>query len=655
MNRVTAVSACPLDCFGTCSLKVTAEDNTVISIEPNTENPVTGMLICSKGRSHTGRINHPDRILEPMRRTQGGWEAISWDDAMDFLTDRILDCLNTAGHTSIAHFVGGGAAGKLKGVTDLFFRHLGGGTVFSGGLCWSAGIRAQKLDFGKVLSHSPEDLLNARSLVLWGKNPADTHFHLLPWITKARKNGCRVILVDPFATASAEFSDHVIRPLPGTDWALAALAIQVILADNKGSAMEISHIHSKEPDLLTHIHSLDRSTLLAYCGISNDDLRILTDAYGSDTPCTTYMGYGMQRCDTGGTAVRLVDLLSYITGQIGIPGGGTNYANQVNSTLFDWSWAEAPAPVEEREFHQGSMGLDILQAQAPPVKMFFIACANPAVQVTDTAQLAKALAAVETVVVLDHFMTDTAAMADLVLPVTYFLEDEDIITSGMWNGIIHYAPPVVSPRGQARSELRIFSELSRRLKLKDFPQLTESQWLKRILRPLSEKGITLDLIKEKGWISSPNQQDVPWKDHLFLTEDGTYNPISAKVFKTLTESLFRKTSADTLPFISLHTRNAINSQHTMMLSRALPDVRIHPDTASLRDICTGDRLLLSSPSGEIEVMAVIDPSVRPGVLASRAGYWKYNNQCINDLLPAGVSDIGGQALINGARVTLRKL
>lgn len=655
MNRVTAISACPLDCLGVCSFKVAAENNRVVSIEPNEENPITGKLICSKGRNHVNRINHPNRILEPMRRIGDGWEAISWDEALDFLTEKINAYRNAYGHQSIASFVGGGAAGKLKSVTELFFRHLGGGTVFGGGLCWSAGIKAQKLDFGRVLSHSPDDLLNCRSLILWGKNPADTHFHLLSQITKARKNGCHVILIDPITSASASLADHVIRPLPGTDWALATLVIQELLAKRLGSAEAVAIVSAQQPQLLKTIASCGRASLLKYCGVSEEDLSILAAAYGFRAPCSTYMSYGMQRCEHGGATIRMIDLLAYIAGQIGIPGGGANYANQVNSGLFDWSWAEPAEPVDAREFQQGTMGADIINAQDPPVKMFFIACANPAVQATDATLLAKALKSVETVVVIDHFMTDTAAMADIVLPATYFLEDEDIITSGMWNGMIHYAPRIVPPRGQARSELQIFTELAERLKLDSFPKLDEAQWLERIIGPLMEKGIHLKDLRERGWVPSPNQQDVPWADGVFHTENAMFNPLSSQTFASLLAALEQETLENTIPFLSTHARNTINSQHTMDLKTAFPEVMIHPDTAARYNISSGDRLQLTSKAGSIAAIAVIETNVRPDIAAVKEGFWKHEGQCINDLSPSGFSDLGGQALMNAARVTITKL
>lgn len=654
MTRTTAISACPLDCFGVCSFSISSENGQIIALEPNGDHPVTGRLICSKGRSHLTRMNHPDRILEPMRKVSDGWETVSWETAMAFLADKITTCLVADGHHSIASYMGGGAAGKLKGAMELFFRHLGGGTVFTGGLCWSAGIKAQTLDFGSVASHAPEDLMNARTLIFWGKNPADTHFHLLPWVNKARKNGCQVILIDPVISSTASLANRVIRPLPGTDWALALAVIQRILELGIEKPDASMMIGKTQPDLLKSIKAMDSALLLDYCGVSEEELHILADAYGFHMPCATYMGYGMQRYEHGGASIRLIDLLAFLTGQIGISGGGVNYANKVNSGMFDWSWAEPSSPVNERAFQQGNFGPHLLNASEPAVKLLFIACGNPAVQAPDSTAVAQALEAVETVVVIDHFITDTAALADWILPATYFLEEEDLISSGMWNSTIHYTPQLAKPRGQARSELRIFSELAQRLKLPEFPQLDEAQWIERLILPLNDKGITLDHLKENGWILSPNRQEVPWQDQTFMTEDGLFNPIPLETVETVFASMKKAPPADTLPLISFHRRSSINSQHTRDLNETFPEAMLHPDTAEHFGILSGDRLTLSNASGDLETVAVTVTTIRPGIIALKQGAWKYEGQCINNLAPSGVSDIGEMALLNAIRVKITK-
>lgn len=649
----TTITACPLDCYGVCSFRVTTEEDRLMKLEPNTDNPVTGNLICSKGRSHLARRDHPERITEPLLRTADGWRPISWDEAMALMTDRIRDCLDTDGHHSIASYMGGGAAGKLKGAMELFFQHLGGGTVFTGGLCWSAGIAAQTLDFGKVVSHSPQDLEHASAIVLWGKNPADTHFHLMPHLVKARKRGARVLLIDPVASATAAFADTVISPAPGTDWALAAALIRRLLEVGALCASESKAVQEDDPELLKTLETLELQQLLDCCGITAAELDLLAEAYGGGSPCATYVGYGLQRYAAGGAAVRLIDLAAYLTGHIGRPGGGVSYANKVNSGLFDLSWAEPRMAPQPRILRQGCFGSDILEAVNPKVKLLFIACGNPALQMPDSQSVREALAAVETVVVIDHFMTDTAALADLVLPATYFLEEEDVISSGMWNGTIHYAPPAVLPRGQARSELRIFSELAARLQLAEFPQLPEAEWLQRLLKPMAPYGITLDSLIRDGWVHPPRQETVPWSHGCFQTPSGRFNPLPAAELKALADGL-GTLEEGSLPLISQHRRDSINSQHTGMHPDAYPVVRLHSSTAAGYGLNAGDAVVLEGNGSRLRATVEVNEAVRPGVAALTQGSWTYRNQNLNSLIPAGISDIGGQALINGGRVRLTK-
>ncbi len=650
----TTITACPLDCYGVCSFRVTTEGDRLLKLEPNTDHPVTGNLICSKGRSHLARRDHPERITEPRLRTADGWRPISWDEAMTLMTDRIRDCLNTDGHHSIASYMGGGAAGKLKGAMELFFQHLGGGTVFTGGLCWSAGIAAQTLDFGKVVSHSPQDLEHASAIVLWGKNPADTHFHLMPHLAKARTRGARVLLIDPVASATAAFADAVISPMPGTDWALAAALIRRLQDAGSLLVPEAQAVEKDVPGLLETLKGLELSQLLSWCGIAEAELDLLAAAYGAGGPCATYVGYGLQRYAAGGAAVRLIDLAAYLTGHIGRPGGGVSYANKVNSGLFDLGWAEPRRAPEPRRLRQGCFGSDILSAQDPPVRLLFIACGNPALQMPDSSAVHAALAQVETVVVIDHFMTDTAALADLVLPATYFLEEEDVISSGMWNGTIHYAPPAVPPRGQARSELRIFSELAARLQLAEFPQLPEDEWLRRLLKPAEALGITLEALRESGWVPSPRQEAVPWSQGCFQTPSGRFNPLPAAELKALADGLGTPEEGS-LPLISQHRRDSINSQHTGMHPDACPVVRLHGSTAAGFGLKAGDSVVLEGNGCRLSATVEISEAVRPGVAAMLQGGWRYRQQNLNGLIPSGFSDIGGQALINGGRVRLTKV
>lgn len=649
----SATTACPLDCYGVCSFKVESDGERVISLEPNTDNPVTGHLICSKGRSHLSRMVHPDRLLTPMKRTGDHWEAITWDAAMLLMTERISAALEAYGPLSIASYMGGGAAGKLKGVMELFFRHLGGGTVFSGGLCWSAGIAAQTLDFGQVISHEPEDLLNAGHIVLWGKNPADTHFHLMPWMTKARHNGCRILLVDPIAGATANHSDHVIRPMPGTDWALAITVLQGCLKTLPLTDERRGELEHHAPGLIDSILNADSDRLLAVCGLRHEDAAPLIEAY-STGPCATLVGYGLQRSSHGGAAVRLIDLLGYVTGQIGRAGGGVSYANKINGSLFDWSWAEPKAAVAERALRQGAFGQDLLSAAEPPVKLLFIACGNPALQAPDSGAIADALAAMDLVVVIDHFMTDTARLADLVLPAAYFLEEENVITSGMWNSLIHYAPKLVEPRGEARSELLIFSELARRLNLQEFPQLSESQWLERLMAPAAAKGIPLQQLRDAGWLRSPNHAAIPWADNRFSTDDGRFHPIHAEAVAQLVAEASVNESVATLPLISYHRRDSINSQHTRELPPGPPVAQVHPDTLMEFGFASGDTAHLVNTGGKLTVNLKADDAVRPGIIALQQGLWKHQGQCLNALSPSGTSDIGGQALLNAGRVRIAR-
>jgi anaerobic selenocysteine-containing dehydrogenase len=636
-------------------MKIEYCENDILSIEGDPEHPLTKGILCSKGLGHLKRQTDPDRLEKPMLKTSEGFIAISWEDAMALMTERVNSALSEHGHKSIAGFTGGAAGGKLKDVMDLFLRHLGGGTQFSGGLCLSAGLEAQTLDFGNALGHSPFDLIHAKTIVLWGKNPADTHFHLLPFIQKAKDAGAKVILVDPVASSSKRFADVVIQPLPGTDWALAMAVIQSILKDDRVRVGLPSSVRTQYPELMEAIADFDTELLYQHCGIDEEAVTILAQAYGTQTPCATYLGYGLQRHHLGGTTVRLVDLLGVLSGQIGIPGGGVTYGNFVNKGLMDWSWAEPKAKSKARYLSLGSFGKELMAVSEPPVKVLFIACGNPATQMSDTRQAVEVLKGIETVVVMDHFMTDTAELADLVLPATTFLESEDVMASNMWNSTVHYMPQVISPRGEARTELQIFSELSARLGLNGFPQLMSSQWIQNLLKPLSKEGIDFHSLKVAGWLPSPRQQDVPWSDGQFKTVDGRYHPLSVADVNGLMAHLSETKNLADITFVTRHRIDSINSQHTLLQSKDLPKIHLHPSVMDDYGLDEGDTIDIISEHNYLKGIAVCDFDVRPGVAAALQGAWRnVFGQSVNDIIESGSSDLGGQVVLNATKVTLKK-
>ncbi len=212
---------CTLDCFDCCKFNVYKEGSEILKIEGDKEHPFTKGLICKKGVAHLNRLNHKDRIYTPLLKNNGVWEEISFEDALEIMKEKLEYTKEKYSSKSILYYSQYGSGGVLKGIEDIFFNFYGGVSKATGGPCWSAGMRAQKYDFGDSVSNSLEDMINSKNIFLWGKNPANTTIHTMAILNKAKKNGSRIIVIDPINTQSAKLGDIHVKIKPGTDGALA--------------------------------------------------------------------------------------------------------------------------------------------------------------------------------------------------------------------------------------------------------------------------------------------------------------------------------------------------------------------------------------------------------------------------------------------------
>ncbi|MCR3923394.1 MAG: molybdopterin-dependent oxidoreductase [Firmicutes bacterium] len=493
VNQATHVykSACPYDCFDCCSFDVYVKHDKVDKIKANKDADYTGNFICQKGLAHSERMYRQDRLRYPLVKTPQGHVRISWEQAYEMITSKIKDAQRQDGLTSVGGYLGGGAAGKLKASQQVFLAHLGGYTDFVGHICWGAGIEATKRDFGAVLCHHPSDIENANIIVLWGRNPVETNLHLVPYIKKAKRHGCKVYLIDPRESKSAELADVHIKLKPDSDWALvAACVVKCLQKERLHKAFINRHLDDATGVLpyLSQLKETDYALLLEAAGIGDDIVDTLTHDLYENGPSTCYLGYGLQRYNDGGLNVRSVNFLWALTGNIGRKGGGVNYANQTNQAQFSFSFALPKKTPTVREMMLGRLAYELGRAN-PPVQVLFIGAANPVSQLPDSEGVSKALAAIPFKISLEHFLTDTAAMCELVLPVTYFTEAEDVITSGMWNSSFKYVAKCVEPLAECKSEFDIFQELAHRLELAEYPTFSATQWLaKGMLSPILDKG-----------------------------------------------------------------------------------------------------------------------------------------------------------------------
>lgn len=653
-------SACPYDCFDCCSFNVHVRNNKVTKITANQAADFTKSFICKKGRAHTERMYSPQRLRYPQLQTAQGWQKITWSAAYELMANKINEAQKQNGPTAVGGYVGDGGAGLLKSTLKIFLAHLGGFTDFTGNICWGAGIEATKKDFGAVLGHHPDDIINAKTIVLWGRNPLETNLHLVPYLKKAQQAGSKIYLIDPRASASVQLADVHLKIKPAADWALAAACAHYCLQHKKVKEDFIQQHLTDQSGLLPFLTSLattDYQLLLAAAGVSEKELATFAAAISEQGPATCYLGYGPQRYQTGGLQIRAINFLWALTGNIGIQGGGINYANQTNKDLFDFSFALPKNAPLVREMQLGYFAKQVFTA-APPLQVLLLSGANPATQLPDSTNVEKALAQIPFKVCLDHFMTDTAAQCELVLPVTYFTEAEDLITSGMWNSSLKYVSPCVAPLVECKSEFTIFQELANVMGLNEYPDLSTTEWLKRATSKLTAYGHSFTALQKHGYLDSPLQKQVPWDNYQFATADGKFQAfdkaqLKQKIIDYRADSCREQ---DQLRLLSVHWRDQINSQLPRPLTKQeLPILHIHPTTAQKFGVTDGATAQILANNNSLAVIIAVTAKASPFAAYIKQGLNKNNGGPVNNLTSAGVSDIGMQAVFNETNITLRPL
>jgi anaerobic selenocysteine-containing dehydrogenase len=650
-------SVCPLDCWDQCSLLLGVENGRVVSVEAGQNQPVTGNFICPKGKKHLERINHPARLLYPMVKKGGTFKPIGWDEALQLMAQKISCAVNRYGPLSLLHFFDGGYGGLLKNLESRFFSALGGATLAKGSLCWGAGLAAQRYDFGSAKSHSHEDLLNSKLIIIWGRNPAATQVHLLPNIRRAREMGTRVILIDPVRTATEKVSHQYLRVKPASDGALALGMARVIIIEGLADHNYINKNCSGFEQFKTMCDHFTPERTAMLTGLPANTIITLAREYAASKPAAIIIGIGLQRHSNGGNTVRSIDALAALTGNIGIPGGGANYANFRVTGLIDHAYINGDdlQPVK-RYFSKPRLAEALTGLSDPPVEFLYISRANPMVQVGDSSRLKAAFAQVPFIVTADHFMTDTALASDLVLPAAMFPEAEDLFFNSMSHQYLAYGHKAVETPGECRLEYEIFRELARLMNLDNFGDHEPDVVLEKAIKPLTEAtGITLADLKEKGPLLPPGFDRTPWSDGIFDTPDKKYNFFSAKSEKDGAQGLPGYSEPVELSdqslhrdgykywFITPHHRSSMHSTHRLPGSGSVPSAYLHPQTAQEEKLAGGEMVVVSSRRGKIELPVEIDDLVPPGSILVYQGWWHQSGAAVNSLTADRLTDLGNQA------------
>ncbi|KAA3604348.1 MAG: molybdopterin-containing oxidoreductase catalytic subunit [Planctomycetota bacterium] len=634
-------TTCNRDCPDACGLLVHLEGGKLQRLGGDPDHPVTRGFICERTQAFPKRQLDSERLKSPLIRQGGELQPTSWPQALDLIAERMLTIRAESGPAAILPFRSGGSLGILKHLVDYFFEAFGPVTVKRGDICSGAGEAAQELDFGLCDGHDPDDLVHADTIVVWGRNPYISAVHQLPYLREAKARGAKLVLIDPVWHRTAKLCDLYLQPKPGGDFDLAMGCARILFDEDWVDAQAKTYCDHFESYRALAM-SRSAADWAQRAGVSEQALRSFAEMYGNAKAAAILAGWGMQRRSQGAATIRAVDALAAVSGNLGIAGGGVSYYLQ-RRAAFDLSFvqglAAAPRSILEPRF-----GEEVLAAQDPPIRMLWVTAANPVAMLPDSARVAEAIDSLEFVVVCDSFLTDTARLADVVLPTTTMLEDEDVVGSygHHWIGRVK---AVLQPPEGVKTDLQILQELAPRVGLGDLLAGSPQQWIRRLLPGWSEKDLER---LEQGPVRRPGAPEVLFAGRKFPTASGKVNLIHQEP-----ESIAVPSEEFPLYLMSLSVPEAQASQWQSNQQKGPLVVTVHPDAA--RGIKEGEPAMLETPIGSMPVVLAFDSKQRPDFVLVPKGGWYHRGRSANTLTAAETTDLGGGAAYYDQLAALRPI
>jgi anaerobic selenocysteine-containing dehydrogenase len=674
----TFLTACPRNCYSTCSMRVTVEASRLVRVEGVPGNLATPEGPCLKGLAYVERAHSPDRLTRPLRRTAAGFEAVTWDAALDLVATALERARSTHGPQSVLYYSASGTKGLLNAAGLAFWRAFGGCTTTYGDLCWPAGLEATRLTLGDNKHNSPWDLENAKLIVLWGKNAAETNVHQMLHVHRALERGGRLVVVDPRRTETAERADLLIQPRPGSDGALALGVAHVLVRSGLiDRAFVERHVLGFE-EFAEMVSKLDLTALADITEVPASTIEELARLIGTVQPLTIVPGFGMQRYTNSGQTMRTLLALIALTGQIGKPGAGWMYAN-LQTDLFSTIKEPvalypptSPDGIIRVSISRARLGQHMLATDDPPLRVAWVERGNPIPQNPETPRVIEAFRRLDFRVVVDEFLTDTAREADVVLPAKNMFEQTDVI-GAYWHPYIQILQKVMEPPDEVRPETEIYRMLGRRLGIPE-PALAEAlpgpsdadieAWLEG---KLSSLGLSLAQLRE-GPVIAPGAEDVAFSELRFPTPSGRIELLSQEArdrwgldelprFREPEESP-RRGGRHPLQLLTPNTKNRIHSQfgnlETIRRMDPAPLVAMHPHDARARGLRAGDAARVFNDRGSLTLPVQLDWGLRAGCVCITNGWWLSQGGAVNLLSAGRETDMGHGAAFHDTLVDVEK-
>lgn len=712
-------AVCSHDCPDSCAVLVTVDaEGRAVKVQGDPSQPMTQGFLCGKVAKYLDRVYSPGRVLFPMRRKPGApkgarqsgheqqaFERISWDQALDEIAGQLSQTSERYGSESILPYSYAGNMGLLGyGSMDRrFFARLGA-CQLDRTICSEAGGVAWNLVYGRKLGTPAEDFRHARLILAWGANIHGNNIHLWPMIEQARREGARLIVIDPYRTRTAALADWHIPILPGSDAALALGMMHVILRDGLEDSSFIAERTHGFAQLAERVREYTPERVAHWTGMTAPEVEQLAREYATTQPAVVRLNYGVQRAEYGGTAVRAVAMLPALTGAWRHRGGGA-----VLSTSGGFVWNKAAierpelalaSPLKRlgRVVNMSALGKALTTlgenpADGPRVHALFVYNSNPAAVAPNANAVRRGLLRPDLfTVVHEQFFTDTTDYADYLLPATTFLEHTDL-QGAYGHYFVQLSRQAIAPLGEARSNVWLFGQLAQRMGFtEDCFRDTAEEMIPQALgigadghstNPAMEH-ITLEDLDKKGHSAlgfccdAETHPFLPYAEGRLDTPTGKIEfhseTLAAKGidplprFTPATESRWGSAAAKfPLEFLGRKADNYMNSTfanldgHRKMEARTSQQLELHPADAAMRGIKTGDRVRVWNDRGELHLTALVPSrveaaSVPRGVVAGRLDWAKLHPQGVNQnvLTSENLTDLGGGATFYSVLVEVER-
>lgn len=652
MTTRTVHGACPHDCPDTCALQVTVEDERVIKVQGRAEHPNTHGALCTKVSRYPERTYHPERVLYPLKRVSKKTEAsrfvrVSWAEALADIAAR-LKAIAARDAQRIQPYSYAGTMGLIQGeaMAGRLWNALGAARL-DRTICASAGGAGLAATYGHKLGMHTRNFAGAKLIVIWGSNSIASNLHFWTYANQAKRDGAKLICIDPRRTETADKCHQHIAVLPGTDGALAlGLMHELIRNDWLDHDYIAQHVDGWD-ELRERALAWPPERVAQVCGIAASEVRGLARDYGTTTPAAIRLNYGMQRVRGGGNAVRLVALLPCLTGAWRHASGGLLlsasgwFAPYKNPNLERPDLLAGRTP---RMVNMSTIGDALLQAD-PPIEALVVYNSNPVAVAPESPKVVRGFQREDLfTVVLEHFMTDTADLADYVLPATTQLEHLDVHTSyGHTDVLINH--PAIAPLGEAKPNTQIFRELAAALGLTD---AAFSDTDEQLVEQAFTADIDMAVLREQGWVPLPIAE-APFANGGFRTPNGRAQAAGADYVPNYESALTAPELAARYPLamISPPARNFLNSSFVNVTSlrdiEREPIIEMHADDAAARRLADGARVAAFNDRGRYVATLRISPRARRGVVNGLGIWWRklgVDGTNVNEVTHQRLTDLG---------------